>query len=55
MIERVPPPAEIAGKVNGTPKAELPGLYAEAGLWYDALAAVSDPPQCQFFLTLRIP
>ena len=41
-IERVSPPDGLAAKVAQAPKNELPSLYAEAGLWYDAVAALSD-------------
>jgi len=35
-------PDGLATKVSGTSKADLPNLYAEAGLWYDAIAAMND-------------
>jgi hypothetical protein len=41
-VERVAPPEGLATKVSGTPKADLPSLYAEAGLWYDAMTAMND-------------
>jgi hypothetical protein len=41
-VERVPLPDGLATKVSGTPKADLPALYAEAGLWYDAMTALND-------------
>jgi hypothetical protein len=41
-IERIEPPAELKGKLPGARKEELPFLFAEAGLWYDAVAAVSE-------------
>jgi len=41
-VERVAPPDGLATKVSGTPKADLPALYAEAGLWYDAITALND-------------
>jgi hypothetical protein len=31
----------LAKKVSAANKADLPRLYAEAGLWYDAIAAIS--------------
>jgi len=40
-IERVAPPAELHEKLAGAPQQRLPLLYAEAGLWYDSLAAFS--------------
>jgi hypothetical protein len=41
-LERVAPPADLAAKVSRTAKADLPALYAEEGLWYDAIAALND-------------
>ena len=41
FIEFVPTPEGVAKKVSAANKAELPRLYAEAGLWYDAIAAIS--------------
>ena len=41
VVERVAPPSELTVKVTGARKEQLPGIYAEAGLWYDALAAMS--------------
>lgn len=41
-IERVEPPAGLQDKLAQSPKERLPFLYAESGLWYDALAAASD-------------
>jgi uncharacterized protein DUF928 len=41
IVERVATPAELTAKLTGAPKDQLPGLYAEAGMWYDALAAMS--------------
>jgi hypothetical protein len=41
-IERIAPPAELRTKLTRAGKAQAPNIYAEAGLWYDALAAISD-------------
>lgn len=40
-IERVEVPEGLREKLAQASKAELPFLYADAGLWYDALAAIS--------------
>ncbi len=40
-IERVTPPAELEAKLAAASPRQLPLLYAEAGLWYDSLAAFS--------------
>jgi hypothetical protein len=41
-IERVETQAELREKVGRSEKDRLPFLYAESGLWYDALAAISE-------------
>ena len=41
IVERVAPPSELTVKVTSARKEQLPAIYAEAGLWYDALAAMS--------------
>jgi hypothetical protein len=41
-IERVDLSEELKLKVAKAKKFELPSLYAEAGLWYDAVAAISE-------------
>jgi Domain of Unknown Function (DUF928) len=41
-IERVETEAELREKVGRSEKDRLPFLYAESGLWYDALAAISE-------------
>jgi hypothetical protein len=42
MIERTDLPEAVRAKLLAAPPAEVPSVYAEAGLWYDAMAAVSD-------------
>jgi hypothetical protein len=41
-IERVEPPPDLGAKLQGASKGELASLYAGAGIWYDALAAISE-------------
>ena len=41
-IQRVQPTAELLAKLRDARREDAPALYAEAGLWYDALAAMSD-------------
>lgn len=41
-IERIALPAELRTKLARAGKAQAPNIYAEAGLWYDALSAISD-------------
>jgi uncharacterized protein (UPF0335 family) len=41
-IERVETPEELKAKLAQTAKKEAPFVYAEAGMWYDALGAISD-------------
>ena len=40
-IERIAPPAELPAKLAHAGKTRAPYTYAEAGLWYDALTAIS--------------
>jgi len=42
MIEVVSASPELSARLAQTPKARLPFALAEGGLWYDALAGVSD-------------
>jgi hypothetical protein len=41
-IERIVPPEGLTAKLAQARKDETASLYAEAGVWYDALAAISD-------------
>ena len=41
-VERVSLPDDVATKVSRATKADLPSLYAGAGLWYDAMASLND-------------
>jgi hypothetical protein len=42
MIEFVSPTSDLSAKLNQTSKAKQPFVLAEAGIWYDALAGVSN-------------
>ena len=42
VIKRVEASADLKGKVATANPASLPGVYAEAGIWYDALSALTD-------------
>jgi hypothetical protein len=42
MIEVISPSADFTAELNQLPKAKQPFLLAEEGIWYDALAGVSD-------------
>lgn len=42
VIQRVEPADELKERVGKATPSSLPGVYAEAGVWYDALAALSD-------------
>ena len=46
-IKRVALDAELKGKISQTAPSSLASLYAEAGIWYDALAALSDQIEAQ--------
>lgn len=41
-IERIDPSEELKSKIAQAAKTELPFLYADGGLWYDALTAISE-------------
>jgi len=41
-IERVETPDELKAKLTQTANKDMPSVYAEAGIWYDALRAISD-------------
>jgi hypothetical protein len=41
-IERVATPEELKTKLAQAAKKDLPFVYADAGIWYDALGAMSD-------------
>src|SRR6266581_9510179 len=42
VIKRVQPAADLKGKIAKATPASLAGVYAEAGIWYDALAVLTD-------------
>ena len=42
MIKRVDPSTELKKSVASASPASLPAVYAEAGIWYDALSSLSD-------------
>ncbi len=42
VITRVVPSDPVRAKLREAGKAELPQIYAEAGLWYDAIEAISE-------------
>lgn len=41
-IERMAPPANLIAKLDDVRQRRLPYIYADAGFWYDAIAAVSE-------------
>ena len=42
VIKRVDVPADLKAKLDQASDADKPALYAESGIWYDALQAISD-------------
>jgi len=40
-IRRVSPDAAVLARLAAAGEREVPGIYAEAGLWYDAIASLS--------------
>ena len=47
VIKRVAPTADLKEKISQATPASLANLYADAGIWYDALAALADPVEAQ--------
>jgi Domain of Unknown Function (DUF928) len=41
-IERIEMPEGLKAKLAQAPKSDLPSIYAQAGLWYDTVAAISE-------------
>ncbi len=46
-IKRIEPSAELKAKLAQASPAALPTIYAEAGIWHDALASLSDAIDAQ--------
>jgi hypothetical protein len=42
VIKRVAPSAELKEKISKSSPEAIPAIYGEAGIWYDALTALSD-------------
>jgi hypothetical protein len=42
VIKRIEPSAELKAKLAGADPAARPGIYAEAGIWHDALTALTE-------------
>jgi len=42
VIKRVPPPTALAKRLQGAPASDLPFIYADEGIWYDSMEALSD-------------
>jgi Domain of Unknown Function (DUF928) len=42
VIKRIEPSADLKGKIAGATTESLPSVYAEAGIWYDALSVLTD-------------
>ena len=47
FIKRMEPTAELKAKVAGAAPDNLPAIYAEAGIWHDALSSLSDLIEAQ--------
>lgn len=41
-IKRVKPTEKLLARLKGAPKSELPSIYAEEGMWYDSMEALSE-------------
>ncbi|GAB4472121.1 MAG: hypothetical protein OHK0037_31780 [Elainellaceae cyanobacterium] len=42
-IQRVQPSAELSAAIATASPADLPALYAQSGIWYEAIASLADP------------
>jgi hypothetical protein len=42
FVERVDPPSDLGAKLSSLKSTDLPVAYADAGIWYDAVAALQD-------------
>jgi hypothetical protein len=42
VIKRIDPTADLKQKIASAAPTSVPSVYAEAGVWYDALSALSD-------------
>ncbi len=42
FIKRIEPSADLKGKIAGASPRSLPAIYAEAGIWHDAVGSLSD-------------
>lgn len=42
VIERVPRTAELAARLDHAASTDLPAIYADEGIWYDAVDALSE-------------
>jgi hypothetical protein len=42
VIKRIDPSPDLASKLSAASEADKPALYAENGIWYDALQSISD-------------
>jgi predicted Zn-dependent protease len=47
VIKRVEPSTDLKEKITRATPASLAAVYAEAGIWYDALAVLSDQIEAQ--------
>jgi hypothetical protein len=42
VIKRIEPSEELKSRLRTAAPSDLPAIYADAGIWYDALSALSD-------------
>jgi hypothetical protein len=47
VIKRIEPSEQLKNQLREARPAALPGIYAEAGIWYDSLGALSDQIEAQ--------
>jgi hypothetical protein len=47
LIKRIEPGTDLKERITKATPASLPGVYAEAGIWYDALSVLADQIEAQ--------
>jgi Domain of Unknown Function (DUF928) len=46
-IQRIAPPDSLAAQLAAVPESDRPGVYAQAGIWYDALSTLANLRQAE--------
>lgn len=46
-IQRIDPPSSLASQLAAVPESDRPAVYAQAGIWYDALSTLANLRQTE--------